>query len=189
MKPEPDSSNRRITDEAKADRDGIDYRLFVALRTRCHPVWLEKAVAAFSTTGNYGIFWLALTLAFWVAGAPRGMFIFLPAAMYLTLAVNYSVKVIMRRERPVHEEPRLKPLVGVPSSHSFPSSHAAMSFVAAGVMTFFAPAGWALFYGLALLMSWSRVYVGVHYPSDVVAGTAVGAAMSILCLLFLVFAV
>lgn len=156
----------------------FDHRVFVALRTRGHSRPLELLLAAFSVTGNYGLFWLGLAAVFWLSGAQViGFFLFMTLVLYLTLLVNFLVKVVLRRERPRHAEPELKPLVGVPSSKSFPSSHAAMSFAAAIFLTNFYPGWWPLFFGFALVMSWSRVYVGVHYPSDVLAGTAVGLAM------------
>lgn len=140
----------------------------------------------FSTSGNWGLFWVGLAVVFWLGGATRGraLIIFLPVFIYLTLFINFIIKVILQRQRPLNDDPSLRPLVGVPSSKSFPSSHAAMSFVAAIVLTFFYPLLFVLFFGLASLMSWSRVYVGVHYPSDVLAGTVVGLAAGALALWF-----
>lgn len=157
-----------------------DSRLFEALRTRFHMKPLETAVKWFSLAGNWGLFWVALAAAFWIAGAEfgRGMFIVTIMFVYPTLVVNFILKLIIGRERPPSDDPRLKPLVRVPSSPSFPSSHAAMSLAAAAAMTFYYPALAPVFYVLALLMSWTRVYLGVHYPSDVLVGMAVGLACS-----------
>ena len=157
----------------------LDGRVFVAIRTRLHPRPLELLLIGFSITGNYGLFWLGFSAAFWLAGAERtpAIFVLMPLFLYPTLLVNFIIKVVLGRRRPRRPEAELRPLVGVPSSMSFPSSHAAMSFAAAIFMTYFHPGLWPLFFGLALAMSWSRVYVGVHYPSDVLAGTAVGLIM------------
>lgn len=162
----------------------LDNSVFIALRTRVHPRPLELLVIVFSVTGNYGFFWLGLAAVFWLAGAVSvpGILVLMPLFLYPTLLVNFLIKVVLRRQRPRHEEAELRPLVGVPSSLSFPSSHAAMSFAAAIFMTYFLPGLWPLFFGLAIAMSWSRVYVGVHYPSDVLAGTVVGLAMGALIL-------
>jgi undecaprenyl-diphosphatase len=160
-------------------RPGFDRRLFVALRTKGHSRPLEVMLTALSQSGNWGLIWLALAVVFFAAGTDNGRagLVFMPVTVYLTLAVNYGIKVALKRERPIASEPELRPLVGVPSSKSFPSSHAAMSFAAAVVFTYFHTALWPLFFGLALVISWTRVYVGVHYPSDVIAGTMVGLIM------------
>lgn len=157
----------------------IDERVFKFLRTKGHPRPLELLIMGFSMSGNFGLFWLVLALVFWLSGTEdaAGIFVLMPLFLYTTLLINFIIKVVLNRQRPVHEEENLRPLVGVPSSKSFPSSHAAMSFAAAIFLTHFHPELWPLFFGLALLMSWSRIYVGVHYPSDVIAGTAVGLLM------------
>ncbi|GBE58503.1 putative undecaprenyl-diphosphatase YbjG [bacterium BMS3Abin01] len=175
--------------EGAEDEESLDYTMFVALRTRGHPRWLEKIVIIFSQSGSWGLFWLGLALVLWLAGVSfgRGVFFFLIPVIYTTLIVNYIIKSIGKRERPVSDDPRLQPLVGVPSSKSFPSSHAAMSFAAAVAMTFYYAPLWAMFFGLAFLMSWSRVYVGVHYPSDVIAGTFVGLLMGTFNVIMVIF--
>ena len=73
----------------------------------------------------------------------------MPSAVWTTLAANYAVKLLVRRERPVSSEPGLEPLLGVPASTSFPSSHAAMSFAGATVLAYFHPSLWPLYYALA----------------------------------------
>ncbi|MHB0866420.1 MAG: phosphatase PAP2 family protein [Thermoleophilia bacterium] len=159
----------------------LDQRVFVAVRTKGHPRPLELAVMAFSMAGNWGLLWLAMGAVLWLSGAVEvaGVFLLMPLFIYVSLLVNFIIKLNLKRERPMHEEAALKPLVGVPSSYSFPSSHAAMSLAAAVFMTHFRPDLWLLFYGLALVMSWTRVYVGLHYPSDVLAGMAVGWVTSL----------
>ncbi|MHB9112325.1 MAG: phosphatase PAP2 family protein [Thermoleophilia bacterium] len=169
------------------ENNGLDLRLFVTLRTRWHVQPLQAGLTALSVSGNYGFLWLGLAFAFWLGGSNNGraMIVMIPLAVYSTLAANFVIKSMLRRERPVLDEPGLEPLVGVPSSKSFPSSHAAMSFAAATVFVYFRPSLWPLFYSLAFLVSWSRVYVGVHFPSDVLAGMFVGLASGCLWSIFL----
>jgi undecaprenyl-diphosphatase len=67
-------------------------------------------------------------------------------------------------------------------THSFPSGHAATAFAGATVLTAFAPRYRLLFYGLAVLIAFSRLYNGVHYPTDVLAGAALGTLTALLLL-------
>ncbi|MDO8735550.1 MAG: phosphatase PAP2 family protein [Thermoleophilia bacterium] len=178
--------------------DGLDRRLFIALRTRWHVQPLQAVLTALSVSGNNGFLWIGLAVpVFWAAGDGLlgivSRLVFMAVVVYSTLAINYAVKQILGHERPALDDPALLPLVGVPSSKSFPSSHAAMSFAAATIYVYFMTAVWpfflafALFYGLALLVSWSRVYVGVHFPSDVLAGMFVGLASGCFWAIFLHF--
>ena len=89
-------------------------------------------------------------------------------------AVNYAVKVTVRRRRP--ELDGLPPLTPTVSRLSFPSAHATTSFAAARAYGELVPA-WAL-YLAATAFAASRPYLGVHYPSDVLAGAALGTAVA-----------
>jgi len=89
-------------------------------------------------------------------------------------ALNTVVKVAVRRRRP--ELPGLPPLIDTPTRLSFPSAHATTSFAAVRVFSALGvPA--APLQALALGLALSRLYLGVHYPSDVVAGAALGTAL------------
>jgi membrane-associated phospholipid phosphatase len=91
----------------------------------------------------------------------------------------YGIKAAVDRERPsaVYAEP--DPLVRAPHDHSFPSGHAATSFACATTLMFFAPRLAPAFFLLAAAIAWSRVYVGVHYPLDVLGGAALGVVVAI----------
>ncbi|HET7170374.1 MAG TPA: phosphatase PAP2 family protein [Gaiellales bacterium] len=130
------------------------------MRTRL----LDRAVVAYTTAGNYGIGWV-------VAGALAGAPARVAATVWGTLGVNYAVKLAVGRERPAAADA----LIGLPSSSSFPSSHAAMSVAAAFALTRARPELAAIWWTAAAAMAASRVYVGAHRAGDVVAGAALGA--------------
>lgn len=96
----------------------------------------------------------------------------LVAASY---GLNYLVKLAIGRRRPELEG--LPPLAPTVSRLSCPSAHCTTSFAAARAFAGLAPI-WAL-YGAALAFALSRPYLGVHYPSDVLAGAALGTAIAL----------
>jgi membrane-associated phospholipid phosphatase len=87
--------------------------------------------------------------------------------------VSIVVKAVVRRRRPA--DPRIQVLVATPSDWSFPSSHAASTTAAAVAYSGLLGRRWPLFF-IPVMMA-SRVILGVHYPSDVLAGAAFGALM------------
>jgi undecaprenyl-diphosphatase len=92
--------------------------------------------------------------------------------------ISYALRQVTNRPRPpsVYAEP--KPLVGVPHSDSFPSGHATIAFTCATTLSFAAPRAAPGFFLLAAAIAWSRVYVGVHYPLDVLGGAALGVLIA-----------
>jgi undecaprenyl-diphosphatase len=87
---------------------------------------------------------------------------------------NQAIKLVVRRRRPAL--PGLEPLLRTHSRLSYPSAHATTSFAAARALSTVWPA--VPLYGGAALMTLTRPYVGVHYPTDVLAGAALGTAVA-----------
>ena len=82
----------------------------------------------------------------------------------------------------VHRPAEQGDLLGVPHSRSFPSGHTSTSFACATVLAYLVPRGAPFFYVLAAAVAYSRLYVGVHWPSDVLGGIVVGLATALLLL-------
>jgi membrane-associated phospholipid phosphatase len=145
-------------------------------RTVAHAPGAERAVRAYSRLGQHGACWLALG----AAGAAldsgptrRARWRRATLAVAGTYAINQAVKLAVRRPRP--RLPELPQLIVTPTQLSFPSAHAATSFAAARAFAPLAPAGPLRL--AAATMACSRLYLGVHYPSDIVAGMALGHAI------------
>ena len=157
----------------------LDRDTLVFVRTRGHSPGLERAVAAYSRLGEHGACWLALGLGGALVSGPserrrswlRGVRVV--AGAY---GLNQAVKFAVRRRRP--ELDRLPPLTPVVTRLSFPSAHATTSFAAARAYRRLAPA--SLLYLAAGAFAISRPYLGVHYPSDVVAGALLGTTLAAL---------
>lgn len=158
------------------DEQSLDQRLLLLARTRGHAPGVERAVAAFSRLGEHAALWYAIGLA---GGATqpgeRRQWVRARRTVLATYAVNTAIKLVVRRRRPALAG--LPPLTGTTTGLSFPSAHAATSFAAAlAYRRRGLPA--APIYALAACMAASRVYLGVHYPSDVLAGAALGSAIA-----------
>jgi membrane-associated phospholipid phosphatase len=110
-------------------------------------------------------------------GSNREAWLICAALGPIAIGVNYVVKLIVKRPRPVLES--LPPLGGAPSSLSFPSAHATSSFAVATAMTRVDSLG-ALAFVLAFLLALGRPYLGMHYPSDVVAGAVLGVLLGLI---------
>ncbi len=132
-------------------------------------------MARFSSLGQHGLGWYALQ-AGGAALDPAGRPVYLRAirATLAAFAANQAIKFIVRRPRP--RLPDLPPLTGTITALSYPSAHAATSFAAARTLSAALPP--AVVYTVAAAMAVSRLYLGVHYPSDALAGAALGDAVA-----------
>jgi undecaprenyl-diphosphatase len=158
--------------------NNLDLRLLRAMRTRGHAPGLEKLMRALGRSGNNGGIWVVLCLAVMAVTDSNGESWFICALLApAAIALNYAVKLAVKRPRPVLEG--LPPLGGAPSSLSFPSAHATSSFAVATAMTRVDSLG-ALAFLLALALSLGRPYLGMHYPSDVLAGAVLGVALGLI---------
>ncbi len=132
---------------------------------------------AFTRLGEHGALWFALA----GAGAAvnedrRDLYTRAAIAIGAAYGVNQLIKLAVRRRRPDLDD--LPPLVKTGTQISYPSAHASTSFAGAHSLTRVAPAAGPALYAAAAAMALSRPYVGVHYPSDIVAGAMLGAAIA-----------
>jgi len=123
--------------------------------------------------GEWGLLWQGIALT----GAAlderrRADWLRASAVIAGSFAANQAVKLAIRRPRPA--VPGSPPLIGTMSNRSYPSAHATTSATAAHVLS---PLVGVPLKPLAMAMAYSRIYLGVHWPSDVVAGYALGAAV------------
>jgi membrane-associated phospholipid phosphatase len=154
----------------------LDQTVLWLMRTRGHVEPLESGMRALGIVGEWGAVWAATGLfgtardarrrPWWLAATAVG-----PVA----IAVNYAVKVAVGRDRPLIEEH--PPLARAPSDLSFPSAHATSSVAAATALGRVAPSYRLPLYCLAGAICLTRPYLGMHYPSDVLAGVFLGAVI------------
>jgi membrane-associated phospholipid phosphatase len=155
----------------------LDNRLLYAMRTRFHGPRTEAVMKALGRAGNNGAIWFAIGIALaLIDSGDRREWFHVALLGPLAIILNFLVKAVVRRRRPVLEG--LPPLGGAPSSLSFPSAHATASFAVATAATRIAPEA-AVLYALAVVLSAGRPYLGMHYPSDVLAGAALGVGLGL----------
>ena len=154
----------------------LDERLLRLARTAGHTPARERAVARFSKLGEHGGVWLAIGMAGQTLDRPRRTgWRRATGSVAGAYVLNTAIKPIVGRRRPSMAD--LPALTGTPTGLSFPSAHASTSF--AGALAYSRlglPAGplYALAVGLAL----SRLYLGVHHPSDILAGALLGTVVA-----------
>ena len=146
------------------------------MRTKGHAPPVERAVAAFSKLGEHGALWLALSTAGATLSTGQRKRDFRDAGVTVAASfiANQTVKLLVRRPRP--DLPGLPPLIHTMSNRSYPSAHATTSAAGARALCGLLPA--PPLYAIAVALAISRPYLGVHYPSDTLAGAVLGDAVA-----------
>jgi undecaprenyl-diphosphatase len=155
----------------------LDLGVLRLLRTRGHAPVIETGLVRLAQAGENGLVWNAIaTIGGTLSARRREDYVRAMEIVLLTLLLNTVIKYTVRRARPVLEE-ELPALTPVLSGRSYPSAHASTSFAGARAL---AAAGLPArpLYALAAAMAVSRPYLGVHYPSDIVAGAFLGDAVA-----------
>jgi undecaprenyl-diphosphatase len=130
---------------------------------------------AVSWLGNNGLIWIVLAVILLVIPKTRKLGVIVAAALVLeTVCCNFILKPLVARPRPFEVNQAVQLLVSGPTDYSFPSGHTGASFAAVSALFFsknklYIPAGI-----LAVLIGFSRLYLYVHYPSDVLCGVLLG---------------
>lgn len=155
----------------------LDTALFLWIQDTFRLLWLDPIVAIYTQIGNVGILWIIISLALLVKKSTRiyGAASIL-ALLFGLLYTNIIIKPLVERARPWVAIEGFIPLIYSSDPHSFPSGHTCAAFAASVAWLRTAPRHWLPKVGLiaAILMGLSRLYVGVHYPSDVFVGAIVG---------------
>jgi undecaprenyl-diphosphatase len=118
--------------------------------------------------------WIVLALVLAAVWRRWGVLVLTVVAVALADSAATGLKAIFDRPRPPLRYAEPKTLVSVPHDGAFPSGHAATSFAAAAMISFAFPRLAPFLYLLAAGIAFSRIYVGVHYPLDVIGGAALG---------------
>ena len=144
--------------------------------------WLDPVFVALSVAGYAGLVWIALAPL--AALATRRSIVGVTALTAVCVwgadLVTLVVKSLVDRPRPFEVLPEADPLLTGTLGASLPSGHAATSAAGAVLLAAFVPRAAPALIVLAFGIAFSRIYVGVHYPADVILGAAIGATAAAL---------
>lgn len=158
----------------------LDRQILLYIQKKIRTPKRNRFFKTITQMGDMGGIWMAVSLVLLARRKTRRTGEICIRALILSGIINDGIlKNIVRRKRPFSKVRGLSPLIKRPEDFSFPSGHTASSFAAAGVLGRYLPkkAG-AVSFGLAALIGISRLYLGVHYPTDVLCGMACGLGIS-----------
>jgi undecaprenyl-diphosphatase len=145
-----------------------------------HPI-LDTVMISLSWLGGSGRIWIAIAVLLLCFRTYRKAGITLSTALIVDLVmINGILKPLFGRVRPFVLNPEISLLVAAPPDGGFPSGHTAASFAAATVLYHFNKTWGVAAYILALLIGFSRLYLYVHFPSDIIAGAVAGILIGVL---------
>jgi undecaprenyl-diphosphatase len=153
----------------------IDFGIldWVAAHLRCGV--LDHLMVPITYLGEYGLLWILLALVLLARKDTRKAGLAVAAALILeVLLCNCILKPLAARPRPFWLRDGVELLIKAPTDYSFPSGHTSASFAAAGALLFQKARGRVPALVLSVLIGFSRIYLYVHFPSDVFVGAMLG---------------
>lgn len=155
--------------------DNSVLNFLISIRTE----FLNDLFAFFSNIGSGGIVWIFTALILLIFRRTRKAgFVLLLAIGVTALINNFVIKIIVDRARPFITNDAIKTIIAKPKGASFPSGHASSSFAAAAILLKYLRKKGLFGFAVAMLISFSRIYFGVHYLSDIIAGAVEGVVIA-----------
>lgn len=157
----------------------LDNSILLYIKNNMHGHIMDKAMVVITSLGDKGLIWIIIAALLIINKKYRKIgFMALAALILATILGEGILKHLVQRVRPSADISAANLLIPKPLSYSFPSGHTTSSFAVAGVLAkYFKDYALELF-GLASLIAFSRLYLYVHYPTDVLAGIILGLICS-----------
>lgn len=154
---------------------GIDLSILSAIQQHLRCGILDGIFPILSQLNNAGLIWIVISLVLLCRKQTRTAGICMVACLLINLALGEGLlKHLFHRTRPFVEQPIADMLIALPTTSSFPSGHTSSSFAAATALFRSSKKAGIAAYVLAILISFSRLYLYLHYPTDVLAGAILG---------------
>ncbi|MBQ7784015.1 MAG: phosphatase PAP2 family protein [Oscillospiraceae bacterium] len=158
----------------------IDFAIldFIQENLRCG--FLDAVLPFITRLGNAGLIWIVIALAFTVSKKYRRLGVVMIIGLLVSLVTgNLLLKNLIARPRPFIVNEAAVLIIPPPSDYSFPSGHTFSSFISAVILSMHSKKFAAAAIPLAVVMGFSRLYLYVHFPTDVLAGMLLGIALGI----------
>lgn len=153
---------------------------FLYLLQEMHNPVLDKIMVAFTTLGDAGIIWIVLAVVLLFSKKYRKCGINMALALVVMLILgNVILKNIFMRDRPCWLDESIKLLIENPHDYSFPSGHTFSSIAAASVILMRHRTEGIIAMFIALLIAFSRMYLFVHFPTDILASLLLGVVTAV----------
>ncbi len=158
----------------------IDFRILDLIREKLSNGFLDTVMPWLTAVGNVGIIWIIIAAAMLISRKYRRNGLELAAGLVgCALVGNLLLKNLIARQRPCWINDTIELLIAVPLDYSFPSGHTMASFAAAAIILHANRKFGIAAYILAVLIAFSRLYLYVHFPTDVLAGAIIGTLIGI----------
>ncbi len=159
----------------------IDFLMLNFIYNNCRTTWLDVLMPLITRLGNSGAIWIVLTGYLLISRKYRKAGMALFCALVLDVIIcNGILKPLIARIRPYDVNTSVQLLIPRSTDFSFPSGHTASSFASVSALYFSRKKLWIPSLVLAILIAFSRLYLYVHYPSDVAAGMLIGSVLGFL---------
>lgn len=159
--------------------DKFDNYLLFGIKKYVHNRYLDIAMPIITFMGNLGIIWLVIAIILILDKPYRAIGNLIILTLIISTIVGEGiVKHLVRRVRPCNKKNGARLLISKPKSYSFPSGHTLSSFAVAEMLSMYFTEYKFIFIAIAFLIALSRLYLYLHYPTDVIAGIIIGVLCS-----------
>lgn len=158
----------------------IDKEILYFIQEFLRSEYLNEIFSFITRLGDWGVIWIIISIILLIPKKTRKVGVLSICSLLLCYVANdLIIKKIVARERPFNQFSELIPLIKKPIGFSFPSGHSASSFASAGILFRYLDKKYGILaIVLAGIIAFSRLYLGVHFPSDVIVGIIMGLLSS-----------